>query len=310
MGIERYRNNEKLYNFSPYQINMFSKDIRNVAPYKAILDQRRRYEPFAFRRPYQYDRYMEMMSKATPLSLVSTIPLRERWFPPYRDVVPLVEDVIIPTQITEEEAYPYTTFNPLDKNSHIILYNDNMCIANDFNYAGYSYPCKAYGKKTLYPQKLYFSMSLWWDPGVYASHTRMSVGICDKDRSNNNTNPIGGILADLIGVTAYHGYILRTSPLKTFGGDLSPGDIISFAISIYDAGPDIKIWVAKNGTWHGGGDPVAGTGETWAYLNYNNGYLPLVPAATVSFKVDANLVCFVYNDPPSGYSYWDMSDDV
>lgn len=89
--------------------------------------------------------------------------------------------------------------------------------------------------------------------------------------------------------------LFYNSSSKSYGSGYSKGDVVGFAIK------DNKIWVSVNGSWQGGGDPVAGTGE--AYSNLNGTVYPAMSSANEGTKIlsrfrDSQLVY----TPPSGFT--------
>ena len=125
-----------------------------------------------------------------------------------------------------------------------------------------------------------------------------------------------GAVASMTGTNTFSGTITPTGGSTTVTS-WTNNDIIMFALDV-DAR---KLWIGKNGTWEGGGDPVAGSGEdaSWTVdtpispviMGYSNQGVGCVfnfgqdgtfaGNQTAQGNADENGVGDFYYSPPSGY---------
>lgn len=103
---------------------------------------------------------------------------------------------------------------------------------------------------------------------------------------------------------AYHpnGNLYNAGSGAALGATFTTGDVIMIALDM-DAG---KVWLGKNGTWQGGGDPAAGTSPAVSGLS---GTLHVVGGRDTSSarQVTGNWgqAAFAHT-PPSGFSAWSL----
>ena len=178
------------------------------------------------------------------------------------------------------------TWNPNDKNANLTLSNGNLTVSDDGPNA----------QKSVRATESFSSGKLYWEWSVDQRVTNAHcVGWCDSsqplDYHIGRSSAGNGWGYHLTG-RLYH----NNSYTNVTAYD--KGDVIMIAID-FGAG---KLWVGKNGTWEGGGNPGAGTGETRDDIDTT----PLFPGAGTydsSHSGTANFGASSFSySVPSGFS--------
>ena len=178
------------------------------------------------------------------------------------------------------------TWNPSDKNANLTLSNGNLTVTDDGPNA----------QKSVRATDSFSTGKLYWEWKVDARvGNAHCVGWCDASQPLSNhigRSATGNGWGYHLTGRFYHNNTYTS--VTAYDKD----DLIMIAIDL-DAG---KLWVGKNGTWEGGGNPGAGTGETRDDVDAT----PLFPGAgsydsshsgTANFGASA----FSYS-APSGFS--------
>lgn len=186
------------------------------------------------------------------------------------------------------------TWNPSDKNANLSLSNGDLTVTDNGPNA----------QKAIRATQSFTTGKLYWEWTVDVLVTNSHcVGWCDSVQPLNTQ--IGRSTTG--NGWGYHA-LGRFYHNNTYSSvtSFAQGDVLMFAIDI-DAQ---KLWIGKNGTWEGGGDPATGSNPTADNIDVT----PLFPGASTyeaTHKGTANFLeaSFVYSIP-SGFVAVDSSGTV
>lgn len=110
-----------------------------------------------------------------------------------------------------------------------------------------------------------------------------------------------------LGFVSQGSIIYETFNVGDWGGatlGAEQNDIVMIAVDLNTR----KVWLGKNGTWHGVGDPGAGTGETYLYNAAITGAVFLCgggasDADPVAITANFGATAYIYV-PPAGFVNW------
>lgn len=181
-----------------------------------------------------------------------------------------------------------TAWNENDKNAAIVLSNGSMTAAKT---GGSSWDsCRA--NKPRVRGKWYYEIRV------------------DSTADNNAMIGLAAYITALSSYTgadnysyAYYGsngQKAQNATWSAFGATFTTNDVVQVAVDL-DAK---KLWFGKNGTWQGGGNPAAGTGEAYATLTAG-AYHPAVSIYGASSLTGRFTAAALGYAPPAGFAAWD-----
>jgi hypothetical protein len=184
----------------------------------------------------------------------------------------------------------YATLNALDKQANASLQQGNLEVLSSTADAQWKSV-----RSTIYTNtgKVYFEGTL-----TTVADGNWAVGLADETFAVGTSNAYVGNSAksySILGIgTAIYKYNNGSSSTLATGISQSANDVFMVAID-YDAG---KIWLGRNGTWYGSGDPSAGTNEAYSITANTN----LTPAISAYRNVNSSVVSVNFGQRPFAYT--------
>jgi hypothetical protein len=211
------------------------------------------------------------------------------------DCPPQFETYVQPLNVT------YDAWNPADKSANITLSGSNLIATDNANNDGWSIARSALGKSTS--GKFYVEGTLTTFSGGGTPGYSNSFGFALSTHGLNT----------YLGASSGCGFYLGVGSggtLKGEGGSFtsltlsvaSAGDIVMLAIDFAAGGGLCGVWVGKNGTWNGTGNPATGANPDSVFsASANVLYLATGAIDSSAITLNTGASAFAYA-APSGFT--------